>query len=116
MNHVLCALAVVSALGCKQSTGDAPASLTKGEARGGAIRGLATTGESAPGGPAMGQGEGELFRRQSGEPGGPPHVDCGKAIPQGVIDKYLPDAKPEWGEPFDNGEGSVVTSCRLIDH
>ncbi len=43
-------------------------------------------------------------------------IDCDKAISKALIEKYLPDATPQWGTPFDNGDGAVITSCRLVDH
>lgn len=43
-------------------------------------------------------------------------IDCEKAISTALIEKYLPDATPQWGKPFDSGDGSVITSCRLVDH
>lgn len=42
-------------------------------------------------------------------------IDCDKAISKALIEKYLPDATPQWGKPFDSGDGSVITSCRLVD-
>lgn len=45
----------------------------------------------------------------------PPKIDCVKAIPKDVIAKHLAAAQTEWGEPFDNGEGSFITSCRFVD-
>ncbi len=64
--------------------------------------------------------EGVFLRHKGGalaaESRDAPQVDCQRALPRNVIAKYLPDATPQWGEPFDNGEGSMVTSCRLVDH
>src|SRR5436189_362525 len=45
----------------------------------------------------------------------PPQILCEKAIPKDLIAKHFPTAKTEWGDPFDNGEGSFITSCRFID-
>ena len=68
----------------------------------------------------MAGGEGGFLRRKGAAVGARrgdvPQVDCERAIPDNVIAKYLPDATPQWGEPFDNGEGGMVTSCRLVDH
>jgi hypothetical protein len=70
-----------------------------------------------------GIGEGGLLRRKGGliaarpaARSAAPQIDCDKAIPSGLLARYLPEATPQWGEPFDNGEGSMVTSCRLVDH
>jgi hypothetical protein len=50
------------------------------------------------------------------EPAGPPpKIVCEKAIPKSIIDKHVPNATTEWGEAFDNGEGSFITSCRFIE-
>jgi hypothetical protein len=89
-------------------------------------KGVAVTGgvqgetESAPGG----IGEGGLLRpRNAGaqpaaaaEAEAQTRIDCDRAISQALIAKYLPDATPQWGEPFDNGDGAFITSCRLVDH
>jgi hypothetical protein len=45
----------------------------------------------------------------------PPQIECDKAIPKDVIARHLPNATTEWGAPFDNGEGSFITSCRFIE-
>src|SRR5678815_2059372 len=44
-----------------------------------------------------------------------PKIACEKAIPKEVIAKHVPNAKTEWGDPFDNGDGSFITSCRFVD-
>ncbi len=49
------------------------------------------------------------------KPGPPPQILCEKAIPKTLIEKHFPKATTEWGDPFDNGEGSFITSCRFIE-
>ncbi len=44
-----------------------------------------------------------------------PQILCDKAIPAEVVNKHLTSAKADYGEPFDNGEGSFITSCRFVD-
>jgi hypothetical protein len=44
-----------------------------------------------------------------------PQIDCGKAIPKELIARYLAGSTSEFAEPFDNGDGSYVTSCRFVD-
>jgi hypothetical protein len=67
-----------------------------------------------------GLGRGGLLRSKSAAPAaaaeGATLIDCDKAISKALIAKYLPDATPQWGEPFDNGDGAIITSCRLVDH
>lgn len=72
-----------------------------------------------------GIGEGGLLRPRAAaaasaaaaaEPEHQTAIDCDKAISKALIEKYLPDATPQWGKPFDNGDGAVITSCRLVDH
>jgi len=72
-----------------------------------------------------GIGEGGLLRSRkaaaapaaaAAEPEQQTQIDCDKAISKALIEKYLPDATPQWGTPFDNGDGAVITSCRLVDH
>jgi hypothetical protein len=77
-------------------------------------------GEGERLGQGLGLEEGTFLRRKGSAVAAPrgdaPQVDCGRALPSDVIAKYLPDATPQWGEPFDDGEGGMVTSCRLVDH
>jgi hypothetical protein len=107
---------------CK--SGEPRGGYDKGKDKPGADKGTrgGESEESAPGGPAI--GEGGLFRPKAAAAEGPAapavkastSIDCDKAISQALIAKYLPDATPQWGEPFENGEGAVITSCRLVDH
>jgi hypothetical protein len=79
--------------------------------------------ERAPGGAAE-IGEGGMFRPKHAAATAPAaaqsksatEIDCDRAISKALIEKYLPDATPQWGTPYDNGEGAVITSCRLVDH
>src|SRR5258706_7217106 len=64
------------------------------------------------GGAGSGSAAGSAVTHQ---PSGPPQIACEKAIPKSVIAKHLANAKTEWGDPFDNGEGSYITSCRFVD-
>jgi hypothetical protein len=94
------------------------------EYEGGADRGPVIQGtsgereESATGG--IGQGGLLRPRRASAEPAAQApadtRIDCDKAISKALIEKYLPDATPQWGEPHESGDGAFVTSCRLVDH
>jgi hypothetical protein len=65
--------------------------------------------------PAAGTGSGSATQPAAKPEAPPPKIDCAKAIPPAVLAKHLPNAKTEWGDPFDNGEGSFITSCRLIE-
>jgi hypothetical protein len=86
--------------------------------------GARTQGESDESGESAGGfGEGGLFRPRSARTSSSAvaadvatRIDCDKAISKALIAKYLPDATPQWGEPFENGEGAIITSCRLVDH
>jgi hypothetical protein len=105
-------------VGC--NSGEPRPGRNKGDATGrGATVGGVNEAESAPGG----IGEGGMFRpRNAASATAAPaeveatRIDCDKAISKALIAKYLPDATPQWGEPFENGEGAIITSCRLVDH
>src|SRR5690349_8671134 len=77
----------------------------KTESSSGAAAGSNATGSAAAGSAAA----------ATPPAGPPPKILCDKAIPKELIQKYFPTAKTEWGEPFDNGEHSFITSCRFID-
>lgn len=76
-------------------------------------------GGGAVGGAGESLGEGGLFRRKPAEASAafaaPTKIRCATAIPPALIAKHLPATKTEWGEPFDNGEGSFITACRFFD-
>jgi hypothetical protein len=68
----------------------------------------ASPGSAAPAGSAA--------AKPDDKPAGPPpKIVCEKAIPKPIIEKHFPKATTEWGDAFDNGEGSFITSCRFIE-
>lgn len=91
-------LVVVLLAACGKKKEEAPAA-------GSAAAGSAAAGSAAAGSAAAAEAK----------PGPPPKILCDKAIPKAIIDKHFPKATTEWGDPFDNGEGSFITSCRFIE-
>jgi hypothetical protein len=48
-------------------------------------------------------------------PASPPKIECEKAIPKAIKDKYFPTAGPEFGQPIASPDGGFITGCRFQD-